>query len=58
MGVVFDSQISTPALTHRHRAELVNSDVIEINGDYCKVLDPELNKLGDLEETIEEEGAD
>ena len=43
---------------HRHRAELVNSDVIEINGDYCKVLDPELNKLGDLEETIEEEGAD
>jgi hypothetical protein len=43
---------------HRHRVELVNSDVIEINGDYCKVLDPELNKLGDLEETIEEEGAD
>ena len=42
----------------RHRVELVNSDVIEINGDYCKVLDPELNKLGDLEETIEEEGAD
>ena len=39
---------------HRHRVELVNSDVIEINGDYCKVLDPELNKLGALEETTEE----
>jgi len=36
---------------HRHRVELVNSDVIEINGDYCKVLDPELIKLGALEET-------
>jgi putative DNA primase/helicase len=40
---------------HRHRVELVNSDVIEINGDYCKVLDPELLKLGDLEETSEED---
>ena len=40
---------------HRHRAELVNSDVIEINGDYCKVLKPELLKLGDLEETSEED---
>jgi hypothetical protein len=39
---------------HRHRVELVNSDVIEISGDYCKVLDPELIKLGALEETSEE----
>jgi hypothetical protein len=37
-----------------HKDKLVNADVIVINGDYCKILDPELIKLGDLEETIEE----
>ena len=40
---------------HRHRVELVETGVIEISGDYCKVLDPELLKLGTLEETSEEE---
>jgi hypothetical protein len=39
---------------NRHKDKLVNADVIEINGDYCKVLDPELIKLGALEETTEE----
>ena len=40
---------------HRHRVELVETGFIEISGDYCKVLDPELLKLGTLEETSEEE---
>jgi putative DNA primase/helicase len=43
---------------HRHRVELVEAGVIEINDDCCKVLDPELIKLGDLEETSEEEETD
>ena len=43
---------------NRHKKKLVQDDVIEINGEYCKVLDPELIKLGDLEETSEEEETD
>lgn len=39
---------------NRHKDKLVNTGVIEINGDYCKILDPELIKLGALEETTEE----
>jgi hypothetical protein len=40
---------------NRHKNKLVETGVIEISGDYCKVLDPELLKLGTLEETSEEE---
>ena len=43
---------------NRHKNKLVETGVIEISGDFCKVLDPELNKLGDLEETTEEEEID
>jgi|TARA_B100000315_G_scaffold235377_1_gene250262 hypothetical protein len=39
---------------NNHKDKLVETGVIEINDDYCKVLDPELLKLGDLEETSEE----
>jgi putative DNA primase/helicase len=40
---------------NRHKNKLVQDGIIEISGDFCKVLDPELNKFGDLEETSEEE---
>ena len=43
---------------NRYKNKLVETGVIEVNGDYCKVLDPELIKLGALEETTEEEGTD
>jgi putative DNA primase/helicase len=43
---------------NRHKNKLIETGVIEINGDYCKVLDPELLKLGTLKETTEEEGTD
>ena len=39
---------------NRHKDKLVNTGVIKINGDDCNVLDPELIKLGALEETTEE----
>jgi len=41
---------------NRHKNKLIETGVIEINGDYCKVLDPELLKLGTLKETTEDEG--
>jgi putative DNA primase/helicase len=40
---------------NRYKNKLVETGVIEINDDYCKVLDPELLNLGALEETSEEE---
>jgi len=40
---------------NRYKNKLVETGVIEVNGDYCKVLDPELIKLGDLEDTSKEE---
>jgi putative DNA primase/helicase len=43
---------------HRHKEKLVNAGVIEINSDYCKVLDPEIIKLGTSEETTEEPETD
>ncbi|MBT5469802.1 MAG: AAA family ATPase [Nitrospina sp.] len=43
---------------NRHKNKLVETGVIEISGDFCKVLDPELLKLGGLEETTEEEEID
>jgi len=43
---------------NRHKNKLVETGVIEISGDFCKVLDPELLKLGGLEETTEEPETD
>lgn len=40
---------------NNHKDKLVESGIIEINGDYCKVLDPELIKLGAFGETSPEE---
>jgi len=40
---------------NRYKNKLVETGVIEVNGDYCKVLDPELIKLGALEDTSKEE---
>jgi hypothetical protein len=39
---------------NNYKDKLVNAGVIEINGDYCKILDQDLIKLGALEETTEE----
>ena len=39
---------------NRYKNKLVETGVIEVSGDYCKVLDPDLIKLGALEETSEE----
>jgi putative DNA primase/helicase len=40
---------------HRNKEKLIDAGIIEVEDKYCKVLDPELIKLGALEETTEEE---
>ena len=40
---------------HRHKNQLIETGVIEIEDNYCKILDPGLIKLGALEEATEEE---
>ena len=37
-----------------HKEKLIKTGVIEVEDKYCKVLDPEIIKLGGLEETTEE----
>jgi putative DNA primase/helicase len=39
---------------NRYKEKLIETCVIEVEDNYCKVLDPELIELGSLEETTEE----
>ena len=41
-----------------HKEKLIKTGVIEVEDKYCKVLDPEIIKLGGLEETTEEPETD
>ena len=56
--IELDIEISTGIKNFTAYTMDLTNKYIEINSDYCKVLDPEIIKLGASEETIEEPETD